>query len=97
MIGAIIAVPLAKQQYYGSVKPDQIGPMVVRGLAGTISFITLALAVNRIPLSINQSIMNSMPFMVAILAFVWLREALTLFELVAMCCCFGGITIVAFG
>ena len=31
----------------------------------------------------------------AVLAFVWLRETITVFELMAMLCCFGGITIVA--
>jgi len=38
-----------------------------------------------------------MPFIAAMLAFVWLGEAITLYELVAMCCCFGGIAIVAVG
>ena len=31
------------------------------------------------------------------MAFVWLGETITLFEFVAMCCCFGGIVIVALG
>lgn len=38
-----------------------------------------------------------MPFIAAMLAFIWLGEAITLYELVAMCCCFGGIAIVAVG
>ena len=71
--------------------------MVVRGLAGTIAFITMTMAAKLIPLSILQSILNSLPFMIVILAFVWLRETITVFEFVAMCCCFGGIIIVAFG
>ena len=33
--------------------------------------------------------------MIALIAFCWLRERITKFELFAMCCCLGGIVLVA--
>ncbi len=36
-----------------------------------------------------------MPFIAAVLAYVWLGESILAFELFAMVCCFGGIAVVA--
>ena len=52
-------------------------------------------AVKNIPLSINNICYNILPFMCALIALCWLGERVSKFELFAMCCCFGGIVIVA--
>ena len=95
MVAAIGAVTVSKQQFFSSIAGDQVVPLVIRGFAGTIAFITLTLSLKNVPLSIFQCITNSLPFMVALLVFVWLRERISICELFAMVACFSGIVIVA--
>ena len=67
----------------------------MRGLAGTIAFAALTLSVKHVPLSIFQVLQNILPFLTALLACIFLKETITLFEFIAMILCFAGIVIVA--
>ena len=95
MVAAIGAVSASKQQYFAGIEGSQVLPLMIRGFAGTIGFITLTISLKNVPLSIFQCITNSLPFMVALLAFLWLRERISLYEVFAMVACFSGILIVA--
>ena len=62
-----------------------------RCLIGTIGFASFTIAMKYIPLSMFFVIFNSNPFTTALLGYFWLKENLTMFEVVAMLCAFGGI------
>ena len=70
-------------------------PLITRSIAGTISFFTISLAVKNLPLTLFQILYNTLPFMIAIIVFIWLCERITKFEFAAMCLCFSGIILVA--
>ena len=70
-------------------------PLICRSIAGTISFFTVSLAVKNLPLTLYQILYNTLPFMIAIIVFIWLCERITKFEFAAMCLCFSGIILVA--
>ena len=69
----------------------------MRSISGTICFITLTFSVKYLPLAIFFVSFNACPFLVAIMACLWLRERITLVELVCMVGAFGGILLVGFG
>ena len=96
MMVSSCTVKLAKQNYFSSIQKNQIIPLIIRGCAGTIAFVTITLSVARVPLSIFQVVQNCLPFLAGLLAFVFLGERISLFEFFAMCMCFCGIGIVGF-
>ena len=63
-------------------------------MAGSIAFITVTETIHLIPLTIFEGIKNTTPFISGLLAYVWLGERLSMFQVIAMICCLGGITIV---
>ena len=95
LVAAIGSVTVSKKQFFGGIEGSQVVPLMIRGFAGTIAFITQIISLKNVALSIFQCITNSLPFMVALLAFFWLRERISLFEVFAMVACFSGILIVA--
>lgn len=62
-----------------------------RGFIGTVGFTCLALGVALIPLLIQNTIFNTAPFWASILGWVFLKEKLTMMEVVAMVISFGGV------
>ena len=95
MVVSSLAVKISKQNFFAGISKSHWGPLFVKCICGTIAFFSIALAVKNIPLSIYQVIANTLPFMIAIIVFCWLRESITKFELGAMCFCIGGIILVA--
>ena len=67
----------------------------MRFLIGTIGFASFTIAMKYIPLSMFFVIFNSNPFTTALLGYLWLKENLTKFEVVAMLCAFGGIVMMS--
>lgn len=71
--------------------------LLTRSISGTICFITLTFSVKYLPLAVFFVSFNACPFLVAIMACLWLRERITLVELICMVGAFGGILLVGFG
>ena len=71
-------------------------PLLTRSISGTICFITLTFAVKYLPLAIFFVSFNACPFLVAIMACLWLKERITLVEIICMVGAFGGILLVGF-
>jgi len=95
-ISLIFAVPLVlafKKSLV--VERDLILPLLNRCLCGVVAFIMLTKIVSMIPLTINQVIINLVPFVAGLIAFLWLGEKLAVFQIVAMFFCFAGMAIVA--
>lgn len=68
--------------------------LLVRCIAGTICFLTFVFAIKYLPLSIFFMVMNASPFIMAILTCLWLKELITLVEVICMIGAFGGICLV---
>ena len=75
---------------------DEWVPLILRGVFGAISLITLSFALKNMPLTLYSILYNTLPFIIAILVFIWLRERIYKFEIFAMCLCFAGILMVIF-
>ena len=73
---------------------DEWVPLILRCIFGAIAHITVSLALKYVPLTLYSILYNTLPFIIAILVFIWLRERISKFEFVAMCFCFGGIVLV---
>ena len=73
---------------------DEWVPLISRCIFGAIAHITVSLALKYVPLTLYSILYNTLPFIIAILVFIWLRERISKFEFVAMCFCFGGIVLV---
>ena len=69
---------------------------MVRCISGTFTFTLFVFAIKYLPLSIYFVVMNACPFLIALLACVWLREMITLVEVLCMVGAFGGILLVGF-
>ena len=65
--------------------------LLIRCVSGSICFLCFVVAVKYLPLSIFFVIMNATPFFIALLACLWLKEMISLLEVVAMIGAFGGI------
>ena len=68
--------------------------LMVRCVAGTICFLTFVFAIKYLPLSIFFMVMNASPFLMAILTCLWLKELISLVEVICMVGAFGGICLV---
>ena len=68
--------------------------LFVRCLSGTLCFTMFVFAIKYLPLSIFFVVMNACPFIIAFLACVWLKENISLVEVVCMIGAFGGIILV---
>jgi len=75
---------------------DNFKPCMVRAITGTISFTTMNLGLMNLPLAIFSTIFNSTPFVTAILAYFYLKESITMCEVIAMAGSFSGIIMIAF-
>ena len=69
----------------------------MRCIAGSVGFLIYNTAIIYIPIGIFKIIMNMGLFMVAILSWLWLKEKLTLFEVIAMFVAFGGVILTSRG
>lgn len=86
---------MSKEKYFARMEKKDWLPLICRSIAGTISFFTVSLAVKNLPLTLFQILYNTLPFMIAIIVFIWLCERISKFEFAAMCFCFSGIILVA--
>ena len=73
---------------------DEWVPLILRCIFGAIAHITVSLALKNVPLTLYSILYNTLPFIIAIQVFIWLRERISKFEFVVMCFCFGGIVLV---
>ena len=83
-----------KQSPLQDVPKDLIIPLLIRSFCSTFSLITVTKTIKLIPLTIFQTISNLTPFISALLAYFWLKESLTPFQVISMFICFGGIIMV---
>ena len=70
-------------------------PLAVRCITGALAFIAAIKVISMVPLTIFEVITKLTPFVIGLIAYVWLGERLGTFQIVAMCLCFVGIAIVA--
>ena len=68
--------------------------LIVRCLSGSFAFVCFALAIEYLPLSIFFVVSNTTPFMICILACLWLKELITWVEIINMIGAFSGIIMV---
>mmetsp|Transcript_13812 Transcript_13812/g.23558 ORF Transcript_13812/g.23558 Transcript_13812/m.23558 type:complete len:251 (+) Transcript_13812:1-753(+) len=69
------------------------GILLLRCVFGTMSYGTLSLTLVYLPVSVAMILVNTTPFWVAILSFIFLSDRIRAFELVCMVGCFSGIFI----
>ena len=91
-----IYLSLSDAKLKSGLIPEKRWVLLTRSIAGTICFITLTFAVKYLPLAIFFVSFNACPFLVAIMACLWLKERITLVELYCMVGAFGGILLVGF-
>ena len=68
--------------------------LYMRCISGTVCFTAFVFSIKYLPLSIFFVILNICPFLMALLACLWLREMITVVEVICMLGAFGGILIV---
>ena len=94
LISAAYVVKLRHKTTFFESVPAELWPtLVVRCLAGTLGFLVYNASTVYIPIGIFKIIMNMNIYMVAILAWLWLGEKLTCFEVVAILVAFGGVAL----
>jgi drug/metabolite transporter (DMT)-like permease len=69
--------------------------LIIRCLVGSAAFLMTTEALKLIPLSFFTMIINTSPFLTAILQYFWIREKVAKFEIVAMIGCYGGIMLLS--
>ena len=95
LIASALCLLIARKNPF-KVPRDLVGPLFVRSVAGASASITLVKAVELVPLTIFQIVTKSDAFLTGVLAFIWLGERLSLFQIVCMVMTFGGIVIITF-
>ena len=85
---------IARQSLGEKIDASNRSVLLIRCLSGSICFLCFVTAIKYIPLSIYFVVMNAGPFFIALLACLWLKERITLFEVFAMLGAFGGIIMV---
>ena len=68
--------------------------VLTRSIANTFGLFTLVNGQKFIPMGIFQVVFSSNLFTTALMGFCWLKETLTLFEILAMFSAFAGIVII---
>ena len=63
-------------------------------ICGTIAAISFVFAVGKLPLGLVSSIEKTGPIWAGIIATIFLKEKLTIFEWVVMACSFSGIVVI---
>ena len=69
--------------------------LAIRSVIGTIGFTCLTFGMAFIPLVVQNTIFNTAPFWTSLLGWVFLNEAMTSFEIVALILSFGGVILIA--
>ena len=69
--------------------------LVIRSVIGTIGFTCLTFGMAFIPLVVQNTIFNTAPFWTSLLGWVFLGEAMSAFEIVALVLSFGGVILIA--
>ena len=70
--------------------------LLIRCISGSICFLFFVVCVEYLPLAIFFVIYNAVPFFVALMACLWLKEVITIVEVAAMVGAFSGILMVGF-
>ena len=68
--------------------------LILRCISGSFCFLCFVLAIEYIPLSIYSVVMYATPFMICLLAWVWLNDLITGVEIFSMVGAFAGIVLV---
>ena len=76
------------------ISADNRWILLMRCLSGSICFLCMVLAIEYIPLSIFFVVLNATPFVICLLAWVWLNDLITGVEIFSMCGAFAGIVLV---
>ena len=90
-LASSVYICLARQGLADNISRDNVGLLITRCISGTVCFLCFVIAMMYLPLSIFFVMMNATPFLIAVLACLWLKEVITLVEVLAMCGAFGGI------
>ena len=69
--------------------------LVIRCVVGSAAFLMTTEALKLIPLSFFTMIINTSPFLTAILQFFWINERVANYEIVSMVGCYGGIMLLS--
>ena len=91
LVSSMCIVKSFDKQYFESIPKNLYWTLGMRCIVGTVGFASFTIAMKYIPLSVFFIIFNSNPFTTALLGYFWLKERLSLFEIVAMLCAFIGI------
>ena len=67
----------------------------MRCVVGTIGFTSITFGVALVPLVVQNTIFNTAPFWASLLGWLFLKESITTFEIIAMILSFGGVVTIA--
>ena len=76
------------------IEPQDRVLLITRSLVATIGFTTITFGVAMVPLVVQNTIFNTAPFWSSLLGWIFLSEAITPFEIVAMILSFGAIILI---
>lgn len=77
------------------VPADCTIPLIARCLIGTVTFVITTVSLKILPLSIYVIVLSTSPFMTALLQFVWIRERIAWYEVLAICGAYSGIIVMS--
>ena len=95
LCGSAILVLLRGERFFSDIPREFYTILGMRCIIGTVGFACFAIAMQYVPLSVFFIIFNSNPFCTAILGYLWLKEKLSVFEIIAMICAFSGIILMS--
>ena len=84
-----------RQNPYTAVERQDALALLIRSCSSTAAFFAVIKSIKLVPLTIFQVVTNMTPFVSGLLAFIWLGEKLSIFQIMMMILCFGGVTMVA--
>ena len=92
-VGTLIISFCMKQSFF--IQKQDRCVLAVRSLMGMIGFTAITFGVAMIPLLVQNTIFNTAPFWASLLGWIFLGEAITRFETVAMFLSFAGVVMIA--
>ena len=93
---AWVLLRYAGQPYCAAIQPHQWKFLIVRSLICTCGIFLCNFSFSIVPITTFTILLNMAPFFTSLLAHFFLNETVSLFEIFAMTCSFGGIALIAF-
>jgi drug/metabolite transporter (DMT)-like permease len=94
MICAILLLRSQNIRVFEGVTREHVPALLIRCGVGTLNFILVMYCVKLLPLTIYFMISQMAPFFTALIAWIWLSESITKFELFAIVGSYFGIAMI---